>query len=200
MANTGSMKSCNIPDSKCWVSRSQNPARKLKFSLEALQNPQTGAWVGVNTSLPNPLVEEAFAKKLIPHWQDFDSIQREVKLNAETRLDFLMTKGSHKHYVEVKNVTLALDGQACFPDAVTERGQKHLRELMQLADAGHGAEIFFFVQRSDCTEFRPAEEIDPDYARLLRQAQQKGVRLSAYISEIKPDKIELTSRQLKILL
>lgn len=200
VANTGSLKSCNFPESKCWVSRSRNPARKLKFSLEALQNPSTGSWVGVNTSHPNALVREAFERRVIPHWAAYSELQSEVKLNAETRLDFRFSGPSGHHYVEVKSVTLLVDEHACFPDAVTERGQKHLRELMSLVDQGHTAEIFYFIQRTDGIAFRPAEDIDPVYSQLLREAQAKGVRLSAFISEIDQQKVELTSRSIPILL
>jgi sugar fermentation stimulation protein A len=139
--NTGSLKSCNQAQSPCLVSPAKDPERKLRWTLEAIQSQETGAWVGVNTSLPNHLVREAHGLSLFAHWRDFDDCQWEVKLNAKTRLDFCLTntRKKKKHYVEVKNVTLAEDGFAKFPDAVTERGQKHLEELMQLMKNGHSA-------------------------------------------------------------
>ena len=107
------------------------------------------------------------------------------------------------HFVEVKNVTLIRDntkGRAIFPDSVTERGQKHLVELMNLMDQGHTAEIFFLAQREDCKSFSPADEIDPEYGRLLREASDKGVKISAYACEFKSDQIQLLPKALKVVL
>ncbi len=199
VANTGSLKSVNNPGSRCLVSPASNPERKLRYSLEAIQAP-SGAWVGVNTSLPNQLVREAFEAQRIAHWKMFDGFQGEVKINKETRLDALLTRGEKKHYVEVKNVTLAEGTAALFPDAVTERGQKHLRELMSLVQQGHSAEIFFTVQRSDCLEFRPADQIDADYGKLLREAAKVGVIISAHVIRLTPNEIVLTEQKLKVVL
>lgn len=201
VANTGSMKSCNLPGSACLVSPSSNPERKLKFTLEAIKAP-TGSWVGVNTSRPNQMVKKAFEEKLFPHWKVFDHIQAEVKINSETRLDFLLSNEKTKRYVEVKNVTLAesINGQlwALFPDAVTERGQKHLKELMHLMDQGFEAEIVFIVQRQDCQGFAPADKIDPEYGKLFRLACEKGLVVSAFQVDISPEGFKLTAKQLKV--
>src|SRR5690606_15372834 len=152
----------------------------------------TGGWVGVNTSLSNGLVWEAFEARRIAHWLEFCGGQRECKISKATRLDMVFwrpptqlakwapaaLKESKFYFVEVKNVTLAKQGCAQFPDAVTERGQRHLVEMMALIDQGHEAELVFTVQRQDCTRFSPAESIDPEYARLLRKAHAAGVRIS----------------------
>jgi sugar fermentation stimulation protein A len=203
IANTGSMKSLNNPGSPCLVSPATNPERKLRYSLEAIRA-TTGAWVGVNTSLPNHLVQEAFENNKISHWLSYDEFKREVKINSETRLDAMLTKGKHKHYVEVKSVTMAsvIEGRqiAQFPDAETERGQKHLRELMSLLQQGHSAEIFFVVQRGDCEEFRPADDIDPEYGQLLRDAAKAGVVISAYKFQVDPEGITLCEDKLKVIL
>lgn len=203
VANTGSMKSCILPGQPCLISRAENPERKLRFSLEAIKAP-SGSWVGVNTSYPNKLIKEAFDQGLFSHWKEFDHFQAEVKLSAATRIDAVLSKDEKKHFIEVKNVTLAEDDQgrlvARFPDAVTERGQKHLRELISLVKQGHSAEIFFTVQRDDCEEFQPADEIDPEYGRLLRQAAKAGVIISAYKVKISAREIVLTNEKLKVQL
>lgn len=203
--NTGSMKGANEPGRACLVTESDNPERKLKFTLEAVKS-AGGAWIGVNTSWPNQLAKEAFNNKVFAHWQKFDQLQAEVKLNPESRIDLVLTqtKTGKKHYVEIKNVTLAVGdleknkGTAQFPDAVTERGQKHLRELMKLVDDGHTAEILFTVQRGDCITFSPADDIDEEYGKLLREAVKKGVTATAAVVRLSPDEIVLTNQQLPI--
>ena len=210
VANTGSLKSVNNPGTACLLSPADNPERKLRYTLEAIKSP-AGSWVGVNTSLPNQLVREAFEAGVIPHWKAYDSFRAEVKINAETRLDAMLSQGDgqatgKRHYVEVKNVTLGevdqKTGKTCalFPDAVTERGQKHLRELMTLVSAGHSAEIFFTVQRGDCQEFRPADQIDPEYGRLLREARASGVTISAYVVDVGPTDIRISGKTLPVVL
>lgn len=168
-----------------------DPARKLKFSLQALETPWR-AWVGVNTQWPNQLVKKAFEEKAVRDWDQFSSFKPEHKISKETRLDGLLTSadGKRQRFVEVKNVTLAegdcqgFRGTALFPDAVTERGQKHLRELTELVKAGQEAEMIFVVQRTDCSRFRAAESIDPDYAVALREAIWAGVKVSVWPVEL----------------
>lgn len=206
IANTGSLKAASEPNAPCWISEAENPERKLRYSLEAIKLPSS--WVGVNTSWPNHLAKEAFEKQVFKHWQDYDELQAEVKINAESRLDLLLTnsKSKKKHYVEIKNTTLAAgefhrqNGRAQFPDSVTERGQKHLRELMKLTSEGHSAEILFTVQRGDCTEFAPADDIDPEYGRLLREAFKKGVKITAAVVEISSTEIVLSGKTLPVVL
>lgn len=203
--NTGSLKTCLFEGAPCIISESNNPERKLKATLQFLKTPTS--WVGVNTSLPNALVYEAWEEKIISDWAPFGFAKREHKLNKETRLDMVLSKDpdgwatpNYKalHFIEIKNVTYAVDGVAAFPDAVSTRGQKHLQELMKLKEEGFGAEIVFVVQRQDCEAFRPADEIDPEYGRLLRQAQKKGVVIRALSCEIDPlVGIRLNSKELK---
>lgn len=204
--NTGSLKSCLFLGAPCVVSRTNNPARKLKATLHFLKTPTS--WVGVNTSLANALVHEAWAEKRIVGWQDFAFAQREFKISKESRLDMVLAPDlSHfeqrkkLHHIEVKNVTFSEGQTAYFPDAVTTRGQKHLRDLMNLVDQGHGAEIVFVVQRHDCTAFAPADDIDPEYGKLLRQAVKHGVTVRAFACEIEPTYgVTLRSEPLTILL
>ena len=195
--NTGSLKGVNIAGQPCRVSESDNPERKLKFTLEMIQAP-SGAWVGVNTSTPNTVMKETlfhavkenriFAESL-KHWTDYSEVKPEYKISKETRLDFCLynSEDGPKHFVEVKNTTLADGDIAKFPDAVTERGQKHLRELMSLIEKGNTAEIVFTIQRNDCTSFAPADDIDPEYGRLLREAIKAGVKVSPLVLAVSED-------------
>jgi sugar fermentation stimulation protein A len=195
--NTGSLKSANNPGRPCLFSHSDNPERKLKQTLEMIQAP-TGAWVGVNTATPNAVVRETLEMviaqpnnkwpKSWSHWTEFENVKPEFKISAETRLDFALSKknSDKKHFIEVKNVTLAEGKIAMFPDAETTRGQKHLQELMKLMDEGHTAEILFTVQRDDCETFAPADEIDKEYGRLLRVAAKKGLRITPLVVTLSP--------------
>ena len=207
--NTGSMKSANNPGQPCLFSTSDNPERKLKYTLEMIQSPQ-GAWVGVNTATPNTIVGEKVQSVLgqgaavtgtFAHWAQFSEAKAEYKISAETRLDFMLKSkdSSNHHYIEVKNVTLAEDGVAQFPDAVTERGQKHLRELMALMEQGHTAELVFTIQRDDCHSFAPADSIDPIYGQLLREAVAKGLRVSPVVVRLQPTEVELSEKLLPVV-
>ena len=143
--NTGSLKSANNPGQTCLLSLASNPERKLKYTLEAIQAP-TGAWIGVNTAWPNKLVAEAFEKKIIPHWQEFDQFKPEVKISDETRLDACLSssKTGKKHFVEVKNVTLAQGDTAFFPDAFRS-GHHRLCVESQLLYHLHGGSITHYL-------------------------------------------------------
>lgn len=196
VANTGSLKSCNEPGRPCRFSVSDDPNRKLKYSLEMIQV-ASGAWVGINTSVPNKIVREALEEKLLPHWEGYDEIKSEAKITPETRFDFMLSRAGtdQRHYIEVKNVTLAEDRVAKFPDAVSERAQKHLRELMRMVKEGHTAEVVFTIQRDDVDSFAPADDIDPEYGRLLREAAQAGVRITALLAQVDSSGITLTRCQ-----
>ena len=204
VANTGSLKSAIQAGQACLISPAQNPERKLKFSLEAVKT-EAGHWVGVNTSWPNQLAKEAFNQKTLKHWQKFATLQSEVKINDESRLDLLLeSEDGKKHYVEIKNVTLRNGDSAQFPDGVSERAQKHLKELMKLIKNGKKqgttAEILFTVQRDDCKYFSPADDIDPEYGKLLRQAEKAGVLISVRLIEISLEEIKLTDKKLEVRL
>lgn len=190
--NTGSMMGCNEPGSACLVSRATDPARKLQFTLEAVQADQH--WVGVNTSWPNKLAIELFHTQVIPHWKIYDSYQTEIKISEASRIDLVLwssqstetkkwksddfKKHQPVHFIEIKNVTLKNGVTAQFPDAVTERGQKHIEELVSLLQRGFTSELLFVVQRSDVQMFEPAAVIDPRYAELLRDAIKKGLKVT----------------------
>lgn len=181
--NTGSMKTCWEPGWTCAVSFHDDPKRKLKYTLEMTHNGQS--WICVNTALPNKLAAEAILAGRVSELTGFDHLKSEAPV-GQSRIDILLTKGqgvspSEMTYVEIKNATMiGDDGLAIFPDSVSTRGQKHLRELTELARAGYGAAMLFVVNRTDVSVFRPAREIDPEYARLLQEARSAGVLVLAY--------------------
>jgi sugar fermentation stimulation protein A len=191
-ANTGSMKTCWEPGWKVLCSYHDNPKRKLKYSLELTHNGK--CWILVNTSLPNKIGKEAIEKNLIKELTGHDSIKPEAKI-GKSRIDLLLTKESgEKCYVEIKNVTLKGDGElALFPDGVTTRGQKHLRELMQIKASGDRACMLYIINRSDVTSFSPAAHIDPVYAELLKEAESKGVEILVYQTKITPSEVVISS-------
>ena len=190
--NTGSMMGCKEPGSAVYISRSENLNRKLPYTWELIKADNN--WVGINTLHPNKLVPEAVEAGVIQELRGYETIRREVKVSAHTRLDLCLEGGNGNCFVEIKNVTLAIDGTAAFPDAVSERGTKHLRELMRLKRQGHRAAIVFVIQRGDCDAFRPADEIDREYGRWLRRAIKAGVEALPYRAKVTAKEIVLTER------
>ena len=190
--NTGSMLGCKEPGSMVYLSLSPNKGRKLAYTWEMIQIKR--AWVGINTLQPNRLVAEAIAAGALRELGGYEVIRREVKVSAHSRLDLCLEGNNRCCYVEVKNVTLLFDGAAAFPDAVSERATKHLKELIRLKRKGHRAAIVFVIQRGDCGYFRPADEIDPEYGRWLRRAVKAGVEALPYVARVTPKGILLTDR------
>lgn len=195
--NSGSMKGCALPGSPVLVSVCDNPARKLGFTWEMVL--VDGFWAGINTSLTNRLVREGIETGRVAEVAGYETIRAEVPYGDHSRLDFMLSGTAGRCYLEVKNVTLVEGDRALFPDAVTERGQKHLRELMQIVATGDRGVIFYLVQRGDAVSVSPEERIDPEYGRLLRQAVAGGVEAIAYRAEVTPTGITL-SRRLPVLL
>jgi len=190
--NTGSMTGLANSGSRVWLSPQDNPKRKLKYSWEIASDGE--ALVGVNTLLPNALVRDAIAAGNIPSLRGYGSIKREVRYGERSRVDLLLSEHDvdpRPAYVEIKNVTLACDTQARFPDAVTLRGRKHLHELMNVVAEGARAVIFFLVQREGVHTFAPADSIDPDYGESLRDARQKGVEVEVWQARVTPQAISI---------
>jgi len=187
--NSGSMLSCSAAGSPVYLSRSSNRTRKYPLTLEMIR---TGsAWVGVNTSLTNQLVVEGIEKGDISELRSPDSIRREVKVSAASRLDVMLTRGARKIYIEIKSCTLVIDSCAMFPDAVTARGTRHLEELARLVGLGAEGILFFLVQRLDADFFRPAAHIDPLYAETLARVSRQGVQILVYQAEVLPQGIRI---------
>ena len=193
-ANPGSMLGLNAPGSLVYLSRSDNPARKLAWSWEIIE--ADGALVGISTAHPNRLVEEALLAGLIPELSGFAGLRREVKYGKNSRIDILLEGADGGlTYVEVKNVHLMRQaGLAEFPDSVTARGAKHLVELEDMVRAGHRAVMVYLVQRPDCSELDFAADIDPAYAAALRQAIAGGVEAHAIGCEVTPEFIRATRK------
>ncbi len=182
--NSGSMMGLQMPGTKIWMSRSLNPNRKLAYTWEISEVEDT--LVGINTQIPNTLVYEALCHGVLPSLKDYTEVLREVNYGQNSRIDFLLkAENIPPCYVEVKNVTLNLDGIAAFPDSVTTRGTKHLTELTHMKNQGYRAVMLYIVQRSDLKSFKVAEKIDSVYAEASKKARHAGVEtlvLSANVS------------------
>jgi sugar fermentation stimulation protein A len=189
--NSGSMLGCSTPGSRVMLSCSDNPKRKYPHTLEMVEVGET--WVGINTSRTNHLVREALEAGRVEEIGIPEKIVAEVKTSAHTRLDFLLELVGNRMYMEVKNCTLAGEGDAAqtamFPDAVTTRGLKHLHELLRLKNEGYDASVLFCVQRTDVDHFSPAGHIDPEYGNMLRQVQKQGVLVLACQADVQPGEI-----------
>ncbi|MGH1485813.1 MAG: DNA/RNA nuclease SfsA [Cellvibrionaceae bacterium] len=192
--NTGSMKQCIVDNSQCWYSVSDNPKRKYPFTWE-IATTATGHLAGINTGRANGLIQEAIELGVITELQGYDTIKPEVKYGEEkSRIDFLLSSsGKADCYVEVKSVTLGVgSGQGLFPDAVSTRGAKHLRELIGMVNQGYRAVLVFCVQHTGIDVVSPADEIDPDYGEILREAIKQGVEVIAYRAQISANEIVIT--------
>lgn len=192
--NTGAMTGCATPGDTVWYSTSNNTKRKYPHTWELTQT-QLGAWICVNTLRANTLAKEAIEQQRIPELTGYNTLKSEVKYGEEnSRIDLLLQEEGHpKCYIEVKSVTLAEDKYGYFPDAVTLRGQKHLRELMSVADKGERAVLLFAILHSAIEYFAPAHHIDAQYAQLLHEAQLQGVEILAYKADITTEKMTLIS-------
>ncbi|NIR30633.1 MAG: DNA/RNA nuclease SfsA [Gammaproteobacteria bacterium] len=192
--NTGSMMGCAEPGSPVWLSRSPNLHRKYALTWELVEVGE-GSLVGINTSRSNSLVREAIETGVVAELTGYEIIQPEVRLaEGDSRVDFLLEGGQRLApcYVEVKNVTAAVrDDIALFPDAVSVRGSKHLRALAHAVGTGARGVVCFCVQRADVREVRPADAIDPEYGRLLREVTAAGVEAIAYKAAVSPSEIRL---------
>ncbi len=184
--NSGSMRGCQPVGGRAWMSDSQNPKRKLRHTLEIVET--DNALCGVNTQRPNALVEEAINDGRIEELTGYSVLQREVRYGREnSRIDILLSEGASRCYVEVKNVTMGLsNGVAQFPDAVTSRGTKHLRELVGMVEEGHRAVLVFCCSRMGISLIQPADSIDPEYGATLRDARKRGVEILCYGCQVTP--------------
>jgi sugar fermentation stimulation protein A len=192
--NPGAMLGLNAPGLAVWISRSDDPTRKLAHTLELVQ--ADGGLVGVNTLHPNRLVAEALAADAIPELAGYDSIRREVKYGTNSRVDFLLqSPGRPPCWLEVKNCHLMRSpGLAEFPDCVAARSLKHLRELEDMVAEGDRAAVLFVVQRADCGTFTACHELDPAFARGLDHAADAGVEVLIYACDIAVEGVRVERR------
>jgi sugar fermentation stimulation protein A len=203
VANTGAMTGCAVPDDIVWYSTSANPKRKYPFSWELTQT-KKNHFICVNTMRANQLAEEAILNGTITELQGFNELQREVKYGDEnSRIDILLSNSAEENtnhqinskvYVEVKSVTLLEGEQGFFPDTVTTRGQKHLRELISIVKNGDRAVLLFTVLHTGINSFKVANHIDKKYADLLKQAVESGVEVLIYKANISTKSIFLSKR------
>ena len=191
--NTGSMMGLLNKGNKIWFSRSDNLSRKLKYTLEIIEVGKK--MIGINTLLTNKIVFEALSQKKIKNFAKFNNIKPEVKFSDKTRFDFLISDNKEKCFLEVKNVTLSRkDKIAEFPDAITSRGTKHLKELIIAKQRGFESYILYLIQREDCKSFRIAKDIDEDYKIAFDKALKKGVKIICYDCKISTEEIKLNNR------
>ena len=191
--NSGSMLGCVGERWPVMLSTSDNPNRKYPHTLEMVHN--GACWIGINTQRANSVVEEAIRGGLIDELQKLDQLRREVKLGEKSRIDFAMDSATGRTWIEVKNVTLVDNGgRYAFPDAVTSRGAKHLRELTAAVAAGDRAVMLYLIQRSDGQGFTTADDIDPAYGKELRRAVDAGVEVLAYRADVSPEEIRVAER------
>ncbi|MGF1685906.1 DNA/RNA nuclease SfsA [Photobacterium japonica] len=191
-ANTGAMTGCATPGNTVWYSTSDNPKRKYPCSWELSQTAD-GDMICVNTAQANRLVVEAINNDVISELLGYTTLRTEVKYGSEnSRIDILLQAESQPDcYIEVKSVTLLQHGQGFFPDAVTTRGQKHLRELAEVAQSGKRAILFFAILHSGIENVSAAHHIDPDYFSLIQQAERAGVEILCYKAVLHPNELYL---------
>ena len=196
--NTGSMFGLLKKGNKVWISKSNNPNRKLKYTLEIIEDENSK--VGVNTHSTNKIVYHALQNNLIEGFDNIAEIKQEVKFGLNTRFDFLVSTKKYKAFIEVKNVTLSREKDlAEFPDAITTRGLKHINELLKASKKNYKIFILYLIQRDDCKSFAIAKDIDPNYSNALSKAVKNKLNILCYDCKFSSKGIKLNSKiELKI--
>ena len=191
--NPGSMMGLLNKGNKVWFSKSDNPNRKLKYTLEIIEVEKK--MVGINTLLTNKIVLESLNDKKINSFVKFNDIRSEVKFSDNTRFDFLLLNNKEKCFLEVKNVTLVREKKiAEFPDSITSRGTKHLNELCNAKKKGYQSYILYLIQREDCDSFKIAEDIDEEYKAAFSKALKSGVKILCYDCKLNNEEIKLNNQ------
>jgi sugar fermentation stimulation protein A len=182
------MKTCSEPGRPVALSYHPDPGRKHRYTWEMIR--MDAGWVGVNTGIPNGLAALAAQYGMIPEFISYNRVKREVRYGVNSRVDLLLEGPPGRMWVEVKSVSLAVGEAVCFPDAVTERGLKHLEELTRRVEGGDRAAMLFVVQRPDGHVFRPADMFDPAYGQALRRAADAGVEVLVYRARVSPERVQ----------
>ena len=191
--NTGSMYGLLKEGNRVWVSKSKNPNRKLKYTLEIIQDKKS--MVGVNTHSTNKIVKHGLQNNLIQEFKDIMTIEPEIRFGLNTRFDFLITFKKSKAFVEVKNVTLSRKRKVAeFPDAITSRGLKHINELMKASKKGYKIFILYLIQRNDCNLFTIAKDIDTQYAKALSKAVKNNLKILCYDCKFSSKGIKMNNK------
>ena len=193
-ANTGSMAGLKEVGSRVWISRADNPKRKLKYDWRIIE--VGNALVGVHTAWPNKIVEEALINQFIPELSGYDSLRREVKYGENSRIDFLLEDAIKPPcYVEVKSITFSREtGLAEFPDSPSIRATKHVTELTNMVKNGARAVMLYVVQRDDCDRFSIAADVDPKYQTAITLAHKAGVESLCYACTLSPKEITISHK------
>ena len=195
--NTGSMMGLLNENNDAWVSKNDDPKRKLKFTLEILKSKNN--LIGINTHLANKLVFEGLKNNSFSEFKNLENIQPEIFYNKETRFDFLVSKKNKKSFIEVKNVTLIRDNKNSeFPDSITTRGSKHIKTLIEASKKGYQCYVLFLVQISNCKYFKIAKDIDKEYYENYKYAKKVGVNFIAYNCKIGSKEIKV-DKKVKII-
>ena len=195
--NTGSMMGLLNENNDAWVLKNEDPKRKLKYTLQILKTSKN--IVGINTHLANKLVHEGLQNNTLLEFKNLDKIDTEKFYNKETRFDFLVERNKKKIFIEVKNVTLIRDGKTSeFPDAITTRGSKHIKTLMDAHKKGYECYVLFLVQIENCKYFKIANDIDNEYYENYKLAKKSGVKFIAYNCKVGPKEIKI-DKKIKIL-
>ena len=191
--NSGSMLGLLNKNNDAWISKSDKPNRKLKYTLEIINDKKSN--VGVNTHRANRIIEEALNNKKIVELKNFTNIKREAKFSKETRFDFLLENKKKKAFLEVKNVTLSRKkGISEFPDAITERGKKHLVHLQDALEKGFESYLLFLIQREDTKTMKIANDIDSNYYDEIKKANKNGVKIIAYSCKVNENEITINNK------
>ena len=191
--NTGSMLGLLKEGNKVWLTKSDNPNRKLKYTLQIIEDNKSK--VGVNTHLTNKIVLNALENNLIKEFSKDIKIKPEVRFGESTRFDFLISKKNYKAFIEVKNVTLKRKPKiAEFPDAITSRGAKHIHELIKASKKGYKIYIAFIIQREDCDQLSIASDIDPEYSQILSKAIRNKLKVLCYDCKFSSKGIKLNKK------
>ena len=191
--NTGSMMGLLKEGNQVWLSKSDNPMRKLKYTLQIIEDKNSK--IGVNTHLTNKIVLYALNNKKIESFKNIKYIKQEVNFGKNTRFDFMVSDEKKKSFIEVKNVTLSRKKSVAeFPDAVTSRGLKHIKELIKAKKKGFDIYLLFLIQRDDCNNFNLAKDIDPEYCELLIKAVKKNLNVLCYDCKFSSKGIKLNRK------
>ena len=191
--NSGSMLGLLKERNRVWFSKTDDPKRKLKYTLQIIE--VNNNLVGVNTHLTNKIILESLKEKKIQSLNSFTKIKPETKFSDNTRFDFLISNSNKKCFVEVKNVTLVREKNiAEFPDSITSRGKKHLEELIKAKKKGYESYILYLIQREDCKLFKIAKDIDPEYKNTLDLALKNGVKLLCYDCKLSNEDIRINNQ------
>ena len=191
--NTGSMFGLLQKNNKVWLTKSDNPKRKLKYTLQIIEDQSSK--VGINTHITNKIALEALNNSIIKNFKNLETIKTEVNFGSNTRFDFLIIEGKKKSFIEVKNVTLSRKkGVAEFPDAVTSRGFKHIEELLKASQKGYEIYLLYVIQRDDCNQFELAKDLDPKYCELLIKAVKKNLNILCYDCKFSTKGIKLNQK------